>query len=209
MKNLLIQYGCGLSAPEDWLNFDASPTLRLQKLPFIEKLTRHRVRFPAHIRYGDIVHGLPVADCSAHAVYCSHVLEHLSLEDFEQALANTYNILQPEGIFRLVVPDLSNLAESYRQDTSALAAVRFMRNSGMGRERRSRGIIGFLSEWLGNSRHLWLWDYPALRTYLEQASFVMIRRAEYGDSLLPEFASVEDQERWQGAVGVECRRPAE
>src|SRR5262245_22988509 len=30
---LYVQYGCGLSAPDDWLNFDASPTLWLQLIP--------------------------------------------------------------------------------------------------------------------------------------------------------------------------------
>ncbi|MCI5142460.1 MAG: methyltransferase type 11, partial [Candidatus Electrothrix sp. ATG1] len=33
MEKQFIHYGCGLSAPESWLNFDASPTLRLQRIP--------------------------------------------------------------------------------------------------------------------------------------------------------------------------------
>ena len=32
-----VQYGAAYSAPEGWLNFDASPTLRLQKLPVAGK----------------------------------------------------------------------------------------------------------------------------------------------------------------------------
>ena len=35
-----IQYGAGPSScPEGWLSFDASPTLRLQRLPLIGRLT--------------------------------------------------------------------------------------------------------------------------------------------------------------------------
>jgi hypothetical protein len=33
MTKIYIQYGCGLSAPKEWTNFDVSPTLRIQKLP--------------------------------------------------------------------------------------------------------------------------------------------------------------------------------
>lgn len=34
-----------------------------------------------------------------------------------------------------------------------------------------------------------------------------IRRAEYGDSQLREFDDVEEPERWQDSLGVECHRP--
>ena len=32
---MYIHYGCGLDAPKEWINFDASPTLRLQKTPLL------------------------------------------------------------------------------------------------------------------------------------------------------------------------------
>ena len=38
MNSPYVQYGCGLSAPHEWLNFDASPILRLQKLPLLGQL---------------------------------------------------------------------------------------------------------------------------------------------------------------------------
>src|SRR6266568_3068610 len=102
-----VQYGCGLSCPEGWINFDASPRLRLQQLPLIGQFFRRgAIVFPARILYGDIVKGLPVADDTADGVYASHVLEHLSLNDFWLALRNTIRLLKAGGIFRLVVPDL-------------------------------------------------------------------------------------------------------
>ena len=59
---LYVQYGCGLSCPAGWLNFDASPTLRLQRLPAIGRLFVNSVRFPDRVHYGDIRKGLPIAD---------------------------------------------------------------------------------------------------------------------------------------------------
>jgi hypothetical protein len=73
-KKLCVQYGCGLSAPKEWLNFDASPTLRMQKnfffKYFITKI--QNTKFPDNVKYGDIVKGLPVKTGSCDAVYCSH-----------------------------------------------------------------------------------------------------------------------------------------
>jgi len=102
-----VQYGCGWSAPVGFRNFDASPTLRFERLPLLGKLyTKNNSRFPENVEYGDIVKGLPVPPTSCEAVYCSHVLEHLSLDDFRKALRNTHRILKSGGTFRLVVPDL-------------------------------------------------------------------------------------------------------
>jgi hypothetical protein len=68
-----VQYGCGLSAPAEWINFDVSPTLRIQKIPILGGLLKGRLntRFPDNVRYGDIIKGLPVADNSCDGLYCS------------------------------------------------------------------------------------------------------------------------------------------
>ena len=42
--------------------------------------------------YGDIINGLPLPEKSCKAIYCSHFLEHLSLQDFRTALKNTFAI---------------------------------------------------------------------------------------------------------------------
>lgn len=77
-----IQYGCGLAAPEGWINFDASPTLRVQKIPLVGKTIvkfLHPVIFPDNVKYGDIIAGLPgIEPESCDGIYCSHVLEHLA-----------------------------------------------------------------------------------------------------------------------------------
>lgn len=107
-----IQYGCGLNAPKSWRNFDISPTLRLQKIPLAAALLQRRgmPKWSDNVEYGDIVAGLPVERNSCKAVYCSHVLEHLALDDFRRALRNTYLYLEPGGIFRFVLPDLEYYA---------------------------------------------------------------------------------------------------
>lgn len=203
-----IQYGCGWSAPSQWQNFDASPTLRFERIPIIGRLyTKNKSRFPSNVEYGDIVKGLPIERDSCAGVYCSHVLEHLTLSDFRTALRNTKEILRPTGIFRLVLPDLEHSINNYSQNTSAGAAPTFMRETSLGHENRARGFLGLINTWLGNSQHLWMWDYKSIEKELESAGFIEIRKANFGDSPDPFFNTVEDKGRWDDCLGVECRKP--
>lgn len=203
-----VQYGCGLSAPKIWRNFDASPTLRFERLLVIGRLYRkNKFRFPDNVEYGDIVKGLPVPVESCKGVYCSHILEHLSLNDFRVALRNTKKILQSGGIFRLVVPDLEYAAKRYIDNPSNDAALEFMRETSLGHESRTRGLRGLISAWLGNSQHLWMWDYKSIQQELENTGFVDVRRAYFGDSYDPMFETVEEKGRWENSLGIECRKP--
>lgn len=206
-KKTCLQYGCGWSAPETWLNFDASPTLRYERIPILGKLyTKNKTRFPANVQHGDITKGLPVPDNSCGAVYCSHVLEHLSLNDFRIALHNTFKLLVPGGIFRFVMPDLEYMIQNYINDSSPSAAIAFLQETLLGQERRNRNFREFFVDWLGNSHHLWLWDYKSAELELKTAGFTNIRRAFFGDSDLGMFNDVEVFERWENCLGIECQR---
>lgn len=205
MNSDYVQYGCGWSAPAGWRNFDASPTLRFERIPFIGRIyTRNISRFPKNVEYGDIVKGLPVPGNSCRGVYCSHVLEHLSWKDFARALKNTYRIIADEGCFRLVVPDLEYSIKKYCQDLSSGAAIEFMRETGLGMVERPRGLRCFMRSCLGNSEHLWMWDYKAIENELKAAGFGSVRRATFGDAADPMFRTVEDENRWKHCLGVEC-----
>ncbi|MFN9548189.1 MAG: class I SAM-dependent methyltransferase [Cyanobacteriota bacterium] len=204
-----VHYGCGLSVAKGWRNFDGSPRLRLEKVPLLGRvLTGNRPLFPKEVEFGDIVTGLPVAEASCKAIYCSHVLEHLCLRDCQQALRNTRTLLLPGGVFRLVIPDLRILSERYINSSSPQAASEFMRASCLGLESRPRGFKGLLSAWLGNSPHLWMWDAHSMRDALAEAGFVDIRPAVFGDASDPMFANVEERVRWREGIGFDCRRPA-
>lgn len=208
-KGLCVNFGCGLEAPKDWLNFDASPSLRLLRVPLLGRLLRHRLPpFEAAVRYGDIVRGLPIPDCSCDCVYASHVLEHLALADLRTALRNTYRVLAPGGVCRLVVPDLEAAAAAYlRKRADSEAAIGFMRETLLGCEERTHGLLGRIRDSLGNSRHLWMWDYPGLAAELEAAGFVAVRRGVFGDSGIAAFAAVEKEARFDDAVCAHACRP--
>ncbi|MCW0220237.1 MAG: hypothetical protein OJI67_18065 [Prosthecobacter sp.] len=207
-EDIYVQYGCGLSAPEGWWNFDSSPTLRFERLPIVGRLyTRNSLRFPDSVRYGDVVKGLPIPASSCAGVYCSHVLEHLSLEDFRKSLNNTFHMLKAGGVFRLVLPDLEREIEKYRGNKVATAAMDFMKETCLGRERRPRNLKSWIVSWLGASQHLWMWDYRAIEVELKNAGFVYIRRANFDDCQDERFKEAEDKNRWDNCLEVECKKP--
>lgn len=208
MKQTLVQYGCGWCAPAQWENFDASPTLRLERIPMIGKLIKKNPNpFPANVRYGNIIDGLPIQASSSDVVYCSHVLEHLSLEDLRAALKNTRNIMRSGAPFRLVLPDLEFHIETYTNDKDPNRALRFLKETGLGRESRPKGIKAITTAIGGNSEHLWLWDYVSLKLQLQEAGFTNIRRASFGDSSYECFSAVEIKDRWINSLGIECQNP--
>jgi len=212
MKLSYVQYGCGLSAPSSWVNFDSSPTLRIQKAFLIGNILKSRLNttFPPNVLYGDIIKGLPIADDSCDGVYCSHVLEHLSLNDFRKALTNTYKILKNGGIFRCIVPDLEYAARTYLQTLDSgdkQANLEFCgRNTLLGVENRMRGAKGLLVSYLGNAHHLWMWDAPSITVELEKAGFNKIRVCKFNDSQDQMFKEVEDGGRFLHAVAIECKK---
>lgn len=208
-NGLYVQYGCGWSAAPGWLNFDSSPTLRIERIPLVGKTLSSALKgnpepFPDDVRYGDIVKGLPVSDDSCVGVYCSHVLEHLSLEDCRKALANTKRILRFGGTFRFVLPDLAFYARQYVSGDGPDSALEFMRVTLLGEQSRRRGVRGIVGELIGNSRHRWMWDYSSLERELREQGFEGIKRVEFGDSADPMFCRVERQERWRDCLGIEC-----
>jgi SAM-dependent methyltransferase len=204
-----LHYGCGLSPGKSWLNVDASPTLRLQRLPVVGFVFRRVLKpvFPREIQYGDIVRGLNLQPESCDVIFCSHVLEHLALEDCRRALANTFKYLRPGGTFRAVLPSLETHIRDYIENPAPEAALKFMRFSNLGWEKRGSGLKARLRDAFGNTRHLWMWDFKAMKTELEKVGFREVKPVQFGDSPNPVFAEVEIPERFQwNPLAFECMK---
>lgn len=204
---LNVQYGCGLVAPKQWINFDASPTLRLQKIPLLGRFVK-KVNFPQSVKYGDIIKGLPgVHPQSCEAIYCSHILEHLSLNDFRLALVNTFDMLKLGGSFRCVLPDLEASILTYldqRIINPSLASIEFMKTTMLGVENRPLSFKSRIMDSLGNSNHLWMWDQYSLSNELYQAGFRKVRKASLFDSEYTDFNLVEKEGRFWNAICFEA-----
>ncbi len=202
MHHFYVQYGCGYSVGEGWLNFDASPRLRIERIPLFGNIISAAFSgshdpFPASVRYGDICKRPLVPEGTADGLYASHVLEHLALSDFRKALTNTYKMLAYGGVFRLIVPDLLERARRYvsTAEEKPEAAEEFFRATSLGKEHRPTGLLGRLREVIG-SHHLWMWDETSLTEELKRVGFTRIRRCDCGDLGIPMFDAVEKPSRF-------------
>jgi predicted SAM-dependent methyltransferase len=206
-----VQYGCGHSAPTEWINFDISPTLRIQKTPVLGGFLQKKLNttFPSNVRYGDIVKGLPIENNTCDGLYCSHVLEHLSFEDFQRALKNSFGLLRKGGIFRCIVPDLATAAKIYVDELNVgnnQASIKFMSDTSLGLRKRPKGIREIVSSLFGNSQHLWMWDNISLAEELRAHGFTDIRNCFFNDCKDPMFKLVEERSRFVSAVALECKK---
>ncbi len=210
---MYVNYGCGFCAPPDWRNYDGSPSLIVQNNFFLNAVLGRflRTRFPENVVFGDILKGLP--GCTENAcsgVYCSHVLEHLSLEDFRLALKNTFHILKPGGIFRCVVPDLEHNARTYLQQLDEGrpdASLIFLQDALLGQLKSNRSWKDKFVALFISDRHQWMWDAHSMAAELAEAGFSEIRLATFNDCEDPHFKSVEQEFRFVHAVAMEARKP--
>ncbi len=212
---MYIQFGSGLRAVEGWINYDSSPTLRIQKLPFANILFKKVLscRFDDQIIYGDIVKGLGVPNESADGIFCSHVLEHLSLDDFHTALTNIFYILKKGGRFRVIVPNLKYYINNYLdsvpspQTIEMTSAYKFNIETCYGRNYSRSTLSKRLVEAFGNSYHLWMWDLESLKLALELAGFHDVTEFSKGSCNDVSFLAPErDYQFMNNAISLECFR---
>ena len=212
-----VQFGCGLSNPAGWMNYDSTPSLFVRKLPFSVKIAKVASKIigensPALAKnlnnvinnnaiYGDIVKGLPCEDDSVNLLYASHVLEHLPLKQFRTALAECRRILKDGGVYRLVVPNLKYYIDQYLASTSSTKSIDFCLATGMGTE----SFANLLNRARGDSHHI-MYDLETMMNELQTSGFASVRQAFYGDSAFADFLEVEDKSRWEFPVniGFEC-----
>ena len=89
-----LNLGCGYRYHSDWTNINFVSTA--------ENVIAHNLK-----------DGIPFSDNSFDVVYHSHVLEHLSKSEAEPFLKECYRVIRPQGVLRVVVPDLEDIARMY------------------------------------------------------------------------------------------------
>ena len=89
-----LNLGCGYRFHPAWTNVNFSSTG--------ENVIVH-----------NLIQGIPYPDASFDVVYHSHLLEHLPKTAVEPFLKECYRILRPQGVMRVVVPDLEQIVRAY------------------------------------------------------------------------------------------------
>jgi len=107
---LKLNIGCGLIAPDDWVNIDSSWNARLAKWPIARRILGKlrllpihliEIPWPKNITIFDVRKELPYPDDSVRFIYTSHLLEHLSRIEARKLLKECYRVLVPGGTLGL------------------------------------------------------------------------------------------------------------
>lgn len=158
-----LQIGAGPYLLDGWLNTDIEP-------------------YP-EVSYLDAAARFPLADGSFRYVFSEHVIEHLTLEQADQMLAESLRILEAGGKIRIATPDLRKLVALF-DDQPSEAARDYIpgKLDWHGWPRRGTPESVILNLQLREFGHRFMYDEPTLRDSLERAGFSEIKRFGAGES---------------------------
>jgi predicted SAM-dependent methyltransferase len=176
-NNILLQIGCGYRPFNDWINLDV-------------------VHGYAEIVW-DIRKSLPFKCNSVLAIYCEHVIEHLSQTEASYLLSECYRVLQPAGVARFSTPDAEKYFISYVNKDE------FLRMPCFGASTTPRiDIINKLMR--ENGEHKWIYDEESLTKAFIAAGFSNVVRSSFGQSLCTSMINLDAQERSFESLYVEA-----
>ena len=213
-----LNIGSGPSTPPAWVNFDGSWQARLAGCPWLARLGRRTLgvqigHWPSGVRHRNIRRGLPYQDSSVAVVYASHVLEHLHRADAVRFLAHVRHLLAPNGVCRVVVPDVHAIVRWYlahREEPSAPAkgsSSDLLMDMLMLRPRESQAgnsLIRLARQIADLHQHKWMYDQQGLLAVFEEAGFTRPAGRQYLESVIPRepLEQVERADRLCDGAGV-------
>lgn len=121
-----------------------------------------------HIHYRRPVHDLAVfKNNSAELIYASHVFEYFDRVEAKKVLREWRRVLQKGGVLRLAVPDFEALVKVYKKydKLDMVLGPLYGRWNIPGTEQ--------------TIYHKTVYDFPALKTLLEESGFQNVRRYDW------------------------------
>jgi SAM-dependent methyltransferase len=201
-----VNLGCGLNAPDGWVNIDRSPSIALTRLHIKPVLRRlgfagpHLAEWPSNIRRHDMTKGLPFADGSVQAIYSSHALEHVYLNEAQAVLRECFRVLRPDAIVRLALPDSEAMVRALLDGGGGL---RFNEDLAMHPLARPR-LRAQLLRAVGAGIHRWQPTRDLVVDLLSQAGFEQIKEHGFCEGSLPDIQAVEHRD---GSLFIEAVKP--
>jgi len=240
----ILNLGCGSKTCQspDVLNIDWSVSLIIKKNFFLrillsKLLTKERQNNLKKLSQNIIVHdlqkGLPYADNSIDAVYHSHLLEHIDRTEVKVFLMEIFRVLKPNGVQRIVVPDLYFLCKSYvenyekcinqnkliKKHDNYVAAIleQAVRKEASGSSKQNKILRKIENLILGDARkrgetHQWMYDSVNLKSILNEVGFKNIKVQTFKTSYIFNWNKYgldidkENKEYKQGSLYIEARK---
>jgi predicted SAM-dependent methyltransferase len=224
-----LHIGCGTVTPEAWINMDGSWNARLTNHRLARRIATLLKLLPKHactigwngkVLSHDLRRPLPFKDNSLDAIYGSHVLEHLYLNQAEKLLKECFRTLVPGGVVRLVVPDLRSMVLAYlNRENSEQTMGKTYKTPGDELNHKlllrvscvpEENIFYKLYRTLTNFHsHKWMYDVESLSWHISNAGFVEVAQKELWVSSIPDITAIEKEESFEDDNGicVEATKP--
>jgi predicted SAM-dependent methyltransferase len=202
--NVKVNLGCGMEVRSGWYNIDTNPTALLgsKKFTFINRILYNisgassnytfekfdSIIKNAGLHFYDLRRGVPFKDNSVDVIYHSHFLEHLSKQDGENFLKECYRVLKPNGLMRVVMPDLELVIEMYKRGDGEKMLESYF----------------FIPYYYNFSGHKYMYDFKIIKNKLEGIGFKEIIKQTHSSGILPNtnFLNVGNLE----SLFVECKK---
>lgn len=154
----------------------------------------------------DLSKGIPLKENSIDTIYNCHFLEHLSFEEAFAFLRESHRCLAPNGLMRIVVPDLRKWVKSYLEDD--LLITRYREECFRSDPRYSTPGLVFMGMLHGHG-HRFGWDATSLGSILSGLGFISIRERLYQESEISNILEIERSHplRALESLAIECRKP--
>ncbi|MDX6696386.1 MAG: hypothetical protein QOF02_3989 [Blastocatellia bacterium] len=179
-KDLCVNLGCGPVPLAGWVNVDISRGAGVDVV-------------------WDLRRGLPFADESCSAIFCEHVIEHVSKDDGLKLLRECHRALQRGGVLRLSTPDAGRFLRSYAGDGEFLRHPEFPQAVETPLDR----INMMMRE---DGQHLWVYDSESLLLHLQRAGFAACAEQQFGVSGHPRMRGIDTPARAFESFYVEAVR---
>lgn len=196
-----LNVGSGPESLPGWVCIDRSPSARLDRVPGAKSLLfrlglinqEQLRRWPRDIVLLDIRRPLPFPSATVEAIYSSHTLEHLYLNDARAFLREAGRLLSAGGVLRLALPDGEQVARDLlerRAPDEVEPGLHYNRRLLSHPEVAPHGVRRVMALFSG-STHRWQPTRGLIRHLLEEAGFSEITEQSYRVGRMPELETVE------------------
>jgi SAM-dependent methyltransferase len=204
---LRLHLGCGPCTPAGWVNVDYALGARLARIavlrPLLRALPLFHIDWSRSIVLHDLRRPLPWADASASAIYSSHTLEHLSVDDGARFLRECNRVLAPGGVIRIVVPDLRVILSDYEK--GSFPAVDLLERLGVSSQMPGDGRLRRLLAPYVRFPHRCMYDAHSLIEAMRGAG-LDARLQPPQISRIPEVDAVESEARTRDSLIAEAQK---
>ncbi|NTW33610.1 MAG: methyltransferase domain-containing protein, partial [Bacteroidetes bacterium] len=187
-----LNLGCGPNVITDWVNVDYAFGAKLAKYKLFKILNKKYHLIGCDWNPDIFIHNLtkkfPWVDNSVDIIYSSHTLEHLSKNEGIFFISECYRVLKGNGVIRIIVPDLLEIINQYRE--GKIAANDVLEELGVLTIEKNNINIRSLIKIIISTPHKCMYDCDTLLNIMKSSGFKAQEKKAF-DSVIKDISKIE------------------